>query len=116
MANFRAERLFIRVSGMVKDFDPNEGIDHEQFATPMCMDNGTYERRPLSEFTFAPFDTVRWFRASEGLKVVREFIEELERTPGADDETLTTLRAVEDRLDWIDVKGHKFHFLARDLD
>ncbi len=126
MANFRAERLFIRIAGSIDGFDPNEGINPEDFAFLMVRDQGTYERTPLSDFTFAPFDKPRWTSAQQGLKAVRGFISELEARLGrcADDDAgrsrierdLATLRAVEDRLDAIDTHDLRFHFLARDLD
>jgi hypothetical protein len=124
MANFRAERLFIRVAGSIDGFDPNEGIDAEEFAFLMVCDQQTYDRTPLSQFTFAPFDRPRWFPASEGLASVRDHIADLEaKRNRADDESkalidkqIETLRAVEDRLDRIDTHDLKFHFLARDLD
>ena len=123
MADFRAEQLYIRVEGMIDGFDPNEGIDADEFAFVMVRDHGSYERTPLGDFTFAPFERPRWFPAAEGLESVRGFIAELEANSKTCDEDrrvgierdLRTLRAVEDRLDWIDVKGLRFHFIARDL-
>ena len=124
MANFRTERLLIRVAGSIDGFDPNEGIDSEAFALLMICDQDSFDRTPLSHFTSSPFDRPRWFRAAEGLDVVREFIREIEGKlqKGKDDQTkgleekLVVLRAVEDRLDTIDVHDLKFHFIARDLD
>ncbi|MDB5345679.1 MAG: hypothetical protein JWP89_4056 [Schlesneria sp.] len=49
MANFRAERLFIRVAGEL-DFDPNEGIDVKEFAFAMVCDGAAYDR-PLCKTT-----------------------------------------------------------------
>jgi hypothetical protein len=124
MANFRMERLFIRVNGFIDGFDPNEGIDVAEFAFLCVRDHGTYERNPLSGFVSAPVDRPRWFRASEGLDAVRGFISELEaQLKGCDEKRragierdIQTLRTVEDRLDRIDLKDLKFHFLAKDLD
>lgn len=123
MANFRAERLFIRVAGAL-DFDPNEGIDAEQFAFIMVCDGDAYDRPSLQDYTFAPFDQPRWFPASEGLATVRAVIAEIEKKLGASDleqrtqleNKIEVLRVVEDKLDCIDLKDYKFHFLARDLE
>lgn len=123
MANFRAERLFIRVAGSL-DFDPNDGINAEDFAFIMVCDGGAYDRPSLQDFTFAPFDQPRWFPAADGLKVVRAVIDEMEaklskaepdRKAHIENE-IEVLRVVEDRLDTIDMKDYKFHFLARDLE
>ena len=122
MANFRAERLFIRVEGAL-DFDPNEGIDHEEFAYIMVCDGKAYDRTSLQDYTFAPFDRPRWFRASKGLATVRAVIAEMEaeRDSAEPDQKsllekkIEVLRVVEDKLDAIDVKDYKFYFLARDL-
>jgi hypothetical protein len=89
----------------------------------MITDQVTYHRTPLSHFTSNPFDRPRWFSAAEGLKVVREFIDELEaKLEKCDDDEkarlqlkLQVLRAVDDRLDTIDTHDLKFHFVARDL-
>jgi len=123
MANFRAERLFIRVAGTL-NFDPNEGINAEEFAFAMICDADAYDRPSLQDYTFAPFDRPRWFRASEGLATVRALIAEEEAklsSASPDQKThlekkIEVLRVVEDRLDAIDLKDYKFHFLARDLE
>jgi hypothetical protein len=123
MANFRAERLFIRVAGAL-DFDPNDGINPEEFAFAMVCDANAYDRSSLQDFSFAPFDRARWFRASEGLATIRAVIAEEEAKLGSAtpeqkthiETKITVLRVVEDKLDAIDLKGYKFHFLARDLD
>jgi hypothetical protein len=122
MASFRAERLFIRVAGAL-DFDPNEGINAEDLAFIMVCDADAYDRPSLQDFTFAPFDQPRWFPAADGLSCVRVVISELEtKLAAADDERkphvenqIEVLRVVEDKLDSIDIKNFKFHFLARDL-
>lgn len=123
MANFRAERLFIRVAGEL-DFDPNEGINAEEFAFIMVCDPGAYDRPSLQDYTFAPFDRPRWFRASEGLATVRAVIAEMDaKRSSVEPEQRThienkieVLRVVEDKLDAIDLRDYKFHFLARDLE
>jgi hypothetical protein len=123
MANFRAELLFIRVAGAL-DFDPNEGINAEEFAFAMVCDADAYGRPSLQDYTFAPSDRPRWFRASEGLSTVRAVIAEEEaklRSVAPERRTqienkIEVLRVVEDRLDAIDIKDYKFHFLARDLE
>ncbi len=122
MANFRAERLFIRVAGTL-DFDPNEGINAEEFAFIMVGDAGAYGRPSIQDYAFAPFDSPRWFPASEGLSTVRAVIAEMEaKLVAAEPERkphivsqINVLRVVEDKLDSIDIKDYKFHFLARDL-
>ncbi|MDB5345833.1 MAG: hypothetical protein JWP89_4210 [Schlesneria sp.] len=122
MANFRAERLFIRIAGEL-DFDPNEGINAEEFAFAMVCDGGAYDRPSLQDYTFAPYDSPRWFRASKGLATIRAVIAEEEaKLTSATPEQRThienkieVLRVVEDKLDSIDLKDYKFHFLARDL-
>ncbi|PQO28625.1 hypothetical protein DTL21_28980 [Bremerella cremea] len=122
MANFRAERLYLRVAGSL-DFDPNEGIDAAEFASIMVTDSGAYDRHSLQDFTFAPFDNPRWFSAADGLKVIRLVIEELKNELVIADESkksriekrIEVLHAVEDRLDLIDLKDFRFHLLARDL-
>src|ERR1041385_1565242 len=116
MANFRAERLFIRVAGSL-DFDPNEGINAEEFAFAMVCDDGAFDRPSLRDYTFAPFDRPRWFKASEGLQTIRAMIKEEEaKLASATPEQRTdleskieVLRAVEDKLDAIDLKDYKFH-------
>jgi hypothetical protein len=123
MANFRAERLLIRVAGTL-NFDPNEEIDAGLFAMAMICDSGAYDRPSLQDFTFAPFDRPRWFRASEGLKVVRAVIaQEVTKLQTASAEQrphiqkmIDVLQAVEESLDRIDIKDLKFHFLAKDLE
>jgi hypothetical protein len=123
MANFRAERLFIRVNGAL-DFDPNEGINAEEFAYAMVCDADAYDRPSLQDYSFAPFERPRWFPASKGLTVVRAVIAEEEArlhlaTPEEKtemDRKLEVLRAVEDKLNAIDLKDYKFYFLVRDLD
>lgn len=123
MANFRIERAFLRIDGFIDGFDPNEGIDPDEFARQVFADPGTYERQPLSDFTFAPFDRPLWFAAEKGLKVVRAVIKErekeLETATGKRKESLpkelSLLRAVEDRLDRIDSRDLRFYILARDL-
>lgn len=123
MANFRAERLFIRVAGSL-DFDPNGGIDAEVFAEIMVMDYGTYERSSLQEFSFAPFDQPRWLAAADGLAAVRGLISEMQQDAESADDSrgdliksqIEVLRVVEDHLDSIDLKGYRFHFLIRDLE
>ena len=123
MANFRAERLFIRAAGAL-DFDPNEGVNAEDFAFIMVCDADAYDRPSLQDFTFAPFDQPKWFPASDGLSCVRAVIAELEtKLASADDERkphvdnqIELLRVVEDKLDSIDIKDYKFHFLAQDLE
>jgi hypothetical protein len=123
MANFRAERLFIRVAGAL-DFDPNDGINAEEFAFAMVCDADAYDRPSLQDYTFAPFERPRWFRASEGLATIRAVIaEEMAKLVSATPEQKThlenkieVLRVVEDKLDTIDLKDYKFHFLARDLE
>jgi hypothetical protein len=123
MANFRAERLFIRVAGEL-DFDPNQGINAEEFAFAMVCDADAYDRSSLQDYTFAPYDRPRWFRASKGLVTVRAVIAEEEaKLASATPEQRThiekkikVLRAVEDNLDAIDLKNYKFHFLARDIE
>ena len=125
MADFRAERLFIRIAGAIDGFDPNQGIDADEFALLMVCDQGTHQRTPLADFTFAPFDKPRWFKAAKGLETLRAFIAELEpkfkqcnddRARRLLERDLRTLRAVEDRLDTIDAHDLTFHFLARDLE
>lgn len=123
MANFRAERLLIRVAGAL-DFDPNQGINVEEFAFAMVCDANAYDRPSLQDYTFAPFDRPRWFRASEGLATVRAVITEANARLGsatpeqrtALERRIEVLRVVEDKLDVIDLKDYKFHFLARDLE
>lgn len=123
MANFRAERLFIRVAGAL-DFDPNDGINAEEFAFAMVCDADAYDRPSLQDYAFAPFDRPRWFHASEGLATIRAVIaEETAKLVSATPEQKThleskieVLRVVEDKLDAIDLKDYKFHFLARDLE
>lgn len=123
MANFRSERLFIRVAGSL-DFDPNEGIDASEFAFIMVMDTDAYDRDSLRDYTFAPFDKPRWFPAAKGIATVRAVIAETEaklsKARGEERERyekdIALLRVVEDRLDMIDVKDYKFYFLARDLE
>ena len=122
MANFRAERLFIRVAGTL-DFDPNEGISAEDFAFIKVCDRDAYDRPSLQDFTIAPFDKQRWFPASEGLATIRTVIAEMETNLRSADpqrkahieNDIEVLRIVEDKLDSIDLKDYKFHFLARDL-
>lgn len=122
MANFRAERLFIRVAGELK-FDPNEGVNAEEFAFAMLCDADAYDRASLQDYTIAPFDRPRWFRAAKGLATVRAVIAEKEAklmsaTPEQKshlEKMIEVLRVVEDKLDAIDLKDYKFHFLARDL-
>jgi len=124
MANFRAERLLIRINGSIEGFDPNFGIDVVEFAHLMGNDHGTYERDPLDSFAFAPFDRPRWFSAAKGLKMIRGFIDEIElKLTGAIkleksklETELFVLRAVENRLDTIDVRDLKFYFLIKDLE
>ena len=124
MANFRTERLFIRVNGSIDGFDPNEGIDVVTFANIMIDDQDSYGRPSLADFTFAPFDRPKWFPAAKGLQAVRELAAKVEtKFQGCDDDLqlerlqneLQTLRAVEDRLDIVDTHDLKFCFLARDL-
>ncbi len=106
MANFRSERLFIRVAGAL-DFDPNEGIDVSEFAFIMVCDSDVYGRDSLRDYTFAPFDKPRWFPAAKGLATVRAIIADLEKKLSkAEPETqesltkqIAVLRVVEDRLD-----------------
>lgn len=123
MANFRAERLFIRVAGSL-DFDPNEGIDVEEFATIMVLDAEPFDRPSLQDFSFAPFDQPKWFDAAEGLKTVVAVISEMEsklkhEVPECHDHILKqieVLRVVQEKLDMIDIKDYRFHFQVRDLD
>ena len=123
MANFRAERLFIRVNGAL-DFDPNEGINVEEFAHAMVCDADAYDRPSLQDYSFAPFERPRWFPASKGLATIRAVIAEQEARLGSaePDEkpdieaTLAVLRVVEDKLDAIDLKDYKFYFQVRDLE
>lgn len=82
MANFRAERLFIRVAGVL-DFDPNEGIDANVFAFATVCDADAYDQPSLQDHSFAPFDRPRWFRASHGLTTVRAVIAEEEAMLGS---------------------------------
>ncbi len=122
MANFRAERLFIRVAGVL-DFDPNEGIDAEEFAFIMVCDADPYDRPSLQDYTVAAGDRPRWFRAAAGLATIRAVIEEYQSTlssaapeqQASMEHKIEVLRVVEDKLDSIDLKDYKFHFLARDL-
>jgi hypothetical protein len=82
-----------------------------------------YDRPSLQDYTFAPFDRPRWFRASDGLATVRAVIAEEEAMLGSAspeqrsriEKKIAVLRAVEDKLDAIDLKDYEFHFLARDL-
>lgn len=126
MANFRVERLFIRIDGSIDGFDPSGGIDVAEFAYLSARDLGTVERLPLREFSAPPFGKPRWFPAQKGLKVVHRFIGELEaklaKTASDDGEgrvrierDIATLRTVEDRLDIIDTHELRFYFLERDL-
>lgn len=123
MANFRAERLFIRVAGNL-NFDPNEGVNAEEFAFAMVCDADAYDRPSLQDYTFAPMDRPRWFRAAEGLATIRAVIAEKEAklmsaTPEQKshlEKMIKVLRVVEDKLDAIDLKDYKFYFLARDLE
>lgn len=124
MANFRAERLFLRIEGSIDGFDPNEGIDADQFALIMILDQNAWDRKSLGDFTFAPFDKPRYSLASEGLEVVRAVIAEHEAKLNTSNEeqredtekTIGVLRAVEYRLDEIDLRGMRFYFLAKDID
>jgi hypothetical protein len=78
----------------------------------------------LRDYTFAPFERPRWFKATEGLQTIQAVIKENEaKLASATPEQRTriekrieVLRAVEDKLDRIDFKDYKFHFLARDLE
>ena len=126
MANFRAERLFIRIDGSIDGFDPSGGIDVAEFAFLSARDLRTLDRLPLREFSAPSFGKPRWFPAQKGLKVIRDFIGELEAklAKSAPDDgegrarierDIATLRAVEDRLDTIDTHDLRFYFLERDL-
>lgn len=124
MANFRAERLFIRIQEPIDGFDPNQGIDVEEFAWTMVCDQKALERDSLSKFTIGPGDKPRWFPAEAGLKVVRACLAEVgEKAANAELELqkqglqnkIAMLKAVENRLDTIDTYDRKFYFQARDL-
>ena len=120
MTNFQTRRLFIRVAGAPDEFDPNEGIEATQFATLMARQ--VYGAARLSKFTFAPFHRPRWFAAAEGIEAVEEYIDSLEinlrygreENPESTEHDLETLRTVKERLDTLEARGLKFHFLARD--
>jgi len=121
MSDFSPERLLIRVQGVL-DFDPNEGINAGEFAFAMMCDADPFDRPSLRDYTFAPFDRPRWFRASEGLETIRAVIKEQEAELGSAapeqrtrvENRIKVLRAIEDKLEAIDLKDYKFHFLARD--
>lgn len=121
MANFREERLFIRVSGAL-DFDPNEGIDHEEFMSILESDQGTLDRPSLQEYRRAPFEAPIWVSAAEGLQTTRAVRNELEaklESASADrkddiHKSIQTLDVVIERLDSIDMNDLNFYFLTRD--
>lgn len=122
MANFRAERLFIRVAGTL-DFDPNAGIDAAEFASVMMSDDAAWDRPALEDFSFAPGDIPKWWSAVEGLTTVRAVISGVEAQLGSAggvtkaelQSNIDLLRLVEDVLDTIDMKGFKFSLSVRDL-
>lgn len=122
MANFRAERLFIRVNGAI-DFDPNEGIDVAAFADAMVDDDHAYDRASLRDFSFPPFGTPHWFPAYQGMQVVGAVIEEKEAELAKAEPTrksyieeqINVLQVVHQRLDAIDTKDVEFYFLIRDM-
>src|SRR5436305_13914535 len=118
MSNFRMERAFRRVDGSIDGFDPNQGINPEDFANAVFADQRFFDRPPLSTFVFAPFDRPRWFPAPESLQVVRARLAELAKQSDDGGQTLCrdveVLTAVENRLDRIDTHDLKFYFLARD--
>lgn len=122
MADFRAERLFIRVNGAL-NFDPNEGINVAAFADAMVDDGHAYDRPSLQEYSFAPFEVPRWFPAYQGMATVQAVIEEKENElanaePSRKaylEECIHVLQVVHERLDAIDTKDVEFYFLIRDL-
>ena len=112
MANFRVERIFIRVSDYV-DFDPNKDLDPVKVADLYHIGSG------LIELTMTPYRAHRWFTAAAGLKIVRELIEDLSSSKSAKKSSnaafLITARQLELQLQKINDSDVKFHLLARDM-
>ncbi len=111
--DFRAKRLVIRIQQPVGGFDPNEGVDGDHFASLMLDD--CYQ---VADFALTPFDQPTWFAASAGLRAIRRPIEIRESRLKYGDERpplerdLEVLRAIESRLEEIERRGLKFHFMA----
>ncbi|TWT29896.1 hypothetical protein [Blastopirellula retiformator] len=123
MANFRCERILLRLNEMIRDFDPNGGLDHEELAWSLGDQTDYGPNDPqMWDYVVGPGERPRWHSAMAGLNTLRSLIERLEnpafsaqRTPEAVQSQLVALRALEEKLDRIDTYDRKFYLLAKDL-
>lgn len=127
MANFRCERLFIRLD------EPVPGLDHLKAVDPFALarletdaDAEAAGLTPLSDFVAAPFDRPRWRPAADGLATVRgllalyrDWLERGHNPRGCPanllSEQAAVLGQVERVLEAADSRDRRFYLLARDL-
>ncbi|EAQ81041.1 hypothetical protein [Blastopirellula marina] len=123
MANFRCERILLRINEMIRDFDPNAGLNHEELAWSLGFEHDYEPGEPqMWDFVSGPGERPRWHSALKGLNVLRQLIDRLEQkstaAPESSDTTqkqIEALRSLEDKLDTIDTYDRKFSLLAKDL-
>jgi hypothetical protein len=121
--NFRASRLFIRVSPPIPGFEPNQGIDAARYAAIMLRTQGHAGGRWLGELTFAPFHEPRWISPADGLEAVEGSIQfhesKMERARDTEERLsfqrdLELLHTVQECLHTLQKHGRTFYLLAQD--
>ncbi len=127
MANFRMERLFVRLDEPVPGLDHLKAIDPVAFSMHYSNEHAeSLGLEPLDAFTFAPFERPRWFPAEQGLHTVRGLLELYGRwrasgqnpygiSAEALDRRIVSMSSVATVLEAAAALGRRFHLQARDL-
>jgi hypothetical protein len=130
MANFRCERAFIMLDEPVPGLVHLRVVNSEEFAAALneaasfwMVEAGF---KPLTDFLFAPFDSLGWRPAGKGLRSVRGAMElhrnwlqagaiPLGCTQESLERDLAVFGQVAEVLDAVDGRDRRFYFAARDL-
>ncbi len=124
MANFRTERVYLRVEDPLERFDPNAGIVAEDLADAVLNDPGESDNGSLSVFLLTPIDQPRWFASSAGAQAVHRRLEAVRQEllgPLTDiqrsgrERQQRALEGALERLAELRAAGRRFLLRARDL-
>ena len=131
MANFRCERVVVKLEQPVPGLNHLRAVNSEAFADALTeeLDNALSDDgvETLTAFLYAPFDRPKWHPAAASLEAIRAALAILERWHAAESvpvartktalaEDISALRQVAEVLDAADTRDRRFHFLAQDSD
>ncbi len=126
MANFRCERLFVKLDQPVPGLDHIKAIDPVDLAGLHTGDDALFlDLTPLEDFVFGPYDRPRWISAAVGLQTTRGLLALYEKLISRADTSrgsvehlakkVEVLKRLEAILEAADTHDRRFCLVAKDL-